>query len=94
MLSEHPAARRQFLHRVRCPALVLTGDDDPLIRTVNARLLARLLPNATMQVVKGGGHLFMLFSAEETARLIRDFMATSAADADAAILQAEPPLAS
>jgi len=47
-----------------------------------------------MQVVKGGGHLFMLFSAEETARLIRDFMATSAADADAAILQAEPPLAS
>jgi poly(3-hydroxyalkanoate) depolymerase len=78
-----------FLHRVRCPALVLNGDDDPLIRTINARLLAALLPNARMQVLKGSGHLFMLFSAGETARLIREFMAASAAEADAAVRRAQ-----
>ena len=78
-----------FLHQVRCPALVLNGDDDPLIRVVNARLLAALLPNGRLQVLKGGGHLFMLFNAEETARLIREFIATSTADADAAIRQAQ-----
>ena len=77
-----------FLHRVRCPALVLNGDDDPLIRTVNARMLAALLPNARLEVMKGSGHLFMLFNAAETARLIREFMAASTAEADAAISQA------
>ena len=82
-----------FLHRVRCPALVLNGDDDPLIRTVNARLLAMLLPHGRLQLVRGGGHLFMLFSAEETARLIREFMVASAADADAALRRARPALA-
>jgi len=70
-----------FLHRVRCPALVLNGDDDPLIRGINARLLAALLPNARLHVIKGGGHLFMLFSAGETARLIREFIETPAEEA-------------
>jgi poly(3-hydroxyoctanoate) depolymerase len=77
-----------WLHRVRCPALVLNGDDDPLIRVINARLLAALLPNARLQMVQGGGHLFMLFSAEETARLIREFIVSSATEADSAIRQA------
>ena len=76
-------------HRVRCPALVLNGDDDPLIRTINARLLAALLPNARLQLVKGGGHLFMLFNADETARLLHEFIAASAAEADAAIQRAQ-----
>jgi len=53
------AATTQFLgwlwlHRVRCPALVLNGDDDPLIRAINARLLAALLPNAKLELIKGG----------------------------------------
>jgi poly(3-hydroxyalkanoate) depolymerase len=82
-----------FLNRVRCPALVLNGDDDPLIRTINARLLAALLPNGRLHVLNGGGHLFMLFSAEETARLIRNFMVESAAEAEAAIRRAQLSLA-
>jgi len=27
-----------WLHRIRCPTLVMNGDDDPLMRTVNARI--------------------------------------------------------
>ena len=63
-----------WLHRIHCPALVMNGDDDPLIRTVNARLLAALLPNARLHLVGGGGHLFMLMQAEETARVVRGFI--------------------
>jgi poly(3-hydroxyoctanoate) depolymerase len=76
-----------WLHRIRCPALVLNGDDDPLIRTINARLLAALLPRGHLELIKGGGHLFMLFSAHETARLIQNFITSSAAEADAALSQ-------
>ncbi|MDB5975009.1 MAG: alpha/beta fold hydrolase [Nevskia sp.] len=67
-----------WLHRIHCPTLVLTGDDDPLVRPINARLLAALLPNGRLEVVKGGGHLFMVFSAEDTAQRIESFLRGSA----------------
>jgi poly(3-hydroxyalkanoate) depolymerase len=63
-----------YLHRIRQPALVLTGDDDPIIRVVNGRLLAGLLPNARLQVIRGGGHLFLLDQAVASAALIREFL--------------------
>jgi pimeloyl-ACP methyl ester carboxylesterase len=40
--------------------LVVAGDDDPSVPLLNARLLARRIPNARLHVVKGGGHLFLL----------------------------------
>src|SRR5207247_679152 len=40
-----------WLHLVKAPTLVLAGGDDPLVRPVNARLLAARLPHATMRVV-------------------------------------------
>jgi poly(3-hydroxyalkanoate) depolymerase len=67
-----------WLRRIRCPALVMAGDDDPLIRTVNMRVLAALLPKARLHMVRGGGHLFMVLRAEETAAVIREFLAESA----------------
>lgn len=62
-----------WLWRMRQPALVLAGDDDPLVPLINARLHAWLLPNATLQVLHDG-HLFMLTQAEETARHIARFL--------------------
>lgn len=63
-----------WLHRIRCPALVMTGDDDPLVRPINARILAALLPQAELRVIPDGGHLFMSFQAELTAAAIRTFL--------------------
>ncbi len=63
-----------WLHRIRCPALVLSGDDDPLIRVANARILAALLPDARLHIIRGGGHLFMTLRAAETAALITGFL--------------------
>jgi pimeloyl-ACP methyl ester carboxylesterase len=63
-----------WLHRIRCPALVMHGDDDPLVHTLNAHVLAALLGNARLHVVRGGGHLFLAFRPEETARVVTEFL--------------------
>ena len=63
-----------WLHRVRQPALVVAGDDDPSVPVLNARLLARRLPNARLLVVKGGGHLFLLDEPHSAVPEIRAFL--------------------
>lgn len=64
-----------WLHRIAQPTLVLAGDDDPIIPLVNARFLAGRLPNATLHVARGGGHLFLLTRPAEYAELITRFLA-------------------
>jgi poly(3-hydroxyalkanoate) depolymerase len=63
-----------WLHRLRQPVLVLAGDEDPLVPLVNARLLARLLPDARMHVVSGGGHLFLLDQPDDVVDVIQRFL--------------------
>ncbi len=64
-----------WLYCIRAPTLVLTGDDDPLVPLVNARVLAALIPDATLHVVRGGGHLVLFDTAEEVGEIIRTFLA-------------------
>jgi len=63
-----------YLHRLRLPVLVLTGDDDPIIRVTNGRILASLIQGARLHVLRGGGHLFLIDQARESAGLIRGFL--------------------
>ena len=63
-----------WLCRLRQPTLVLAGDDDPIVPLVNARLLARLIPNARMHVVDCGGHLFLLEDPTPMAALVTSFL--------------------
>jgi poly(3-hydroxyoctanoate) depolymerase len=63
-----------FLRRLELPVLVLTGDDDPIIRVANGRILAALIPGARLQVLRGAGHLFLANQAAESAQLIRAFL--------------------
>jgi pimeloyl-ACP methyl ester carboxylesterase len=63
-----------WLHRLRLPSLVLAGDDDPIIPVANARLLAFLLPEATLEVVPRGGHLFALTHAATVGPRIASFV--------------------
>ncbi|MDD3761747.1 MAG: alpha/beta fold hydrolase [Nevskiales bacterium] len=65
-----------WLHRVECPALVMTGDDDPLVRPVNAYILAGLLPRGRLHVIRGGGHLFLSLQPELCAEVMHDFLRT------------------
>jgi poly(3-hydroxyoctanoate) depolymerase len=63
-----------WLHRLRQPTLVLAGDDDPIVPLVNGRILARLIPDAQLQVIPGGGHLFVLEDPAAVAARVSDFL--------------------
>jgi len=64
-----------WLHTLPHRTLVLAGNEDPLVPVRNARILAARIPNASLQVVEGGGHLFLLNQAAESAAAIRAFLA-------------------
>jgi poly(3-hydroxyoctanoate) depolymerase len=67
-----------WLRRLRQPTLVLAGDDDPIVPLANGRILTRLLPEARLEIVRGGGHLFLLERPAEIAALVADFLAAEA----------------
>ena len=58
---------------IRQPTLVLAGDDDPIIPSVNARMMARLIPNAELHLYDGG-HLALVTEAPEMARVVERFL--------------------
>lgn len=62
-----------FLPLIRQPTLVLAGDDDPVVRPVNARILAAGLPDARLRTFDDG-HLFLISSADEAGPVVRDFL--------------------
>ena len=62
-----------FLPLIRQPALVLAGDDDPLIPGVNATILATLLGHARLHRYRGG-HLALLTDADRLAPVIESFL--------------------
>lgn len=57
---------------IRQRALVMAGLDDPIIPVVNARILGRLLPHATVHL-HGGGHVDLITNAAELAPVIENF---------------------
>jgi poly(3-hydroxyalkanoate) depolymerase len=63
-----------WLWRLSQPTLVIAGDDDPIVPLVNGRMLHRLIPDARLHVVEGGGHLFLLERPAEMAALVTDFV--------------------
>ena len=64
------------LSQIRCPTLVLTGDLDRLVRPENSRMLAQLIPGATLVVIPGGGHRVLWEAVEECTDLIDGFLAS------------------
>ena len=52
----------------------MMGDDDQIVPLVNGRILASAIPNANLEVIRGGGHLFLLTHADESVALLRDFL--------------------
>lgn len=63
-----------WLRKIQCPALVMAGEGDPIVRPVNAFILSKALRNAEMQVIPNGGHLFLLTHANESAARVREFI--------------------
>jgi len=63
-----------WLHRLKQQTLIMSGDDDPIIRPINAKILAARIPHSTLKMFDCG-HLFVLTRLQETVRTISDFLA-------------------
>ena len=63
-----------WLHRLRMPVLVLSGDDDPIVRVLNGRILAHLIPDARLVVPAGAGHLFLIDEPTDAAGIVDGFL--------------------
>ena len=62
-----------WLYRLRQTTLILAGKDDAIVPPINARILARLIPHATLHLFHGG-HLFALTEKEQVASLVYAFL--------------------
>jgi poly(3-hydroxyalkanoate) depolymerase len=62
-----------FLRLIRQPTLIVAGDDDPIIPSVNARIMARFIPDATLHLYHGG-HLGMITEAPELVPVVERFL--------------------
>jgi poly(3-hydroxyalkanoate) depolymerase len=65
-----------WLPFLRQRTLIVSGDDDPLIPLVNAKLMRRLIPRSQLYVFHGG-HLGLVVQASELAPVIGSFLATA-----------------
>jgi pimeloyl-ACP methyl ester carboxylesterase len=63
-----------WLHRIGQPTLVLAGDRDPLVPMANGRQLAAAIPNARLEVVEGGDHMFLMTEPARSARAVAGFL--------------------
>ena len=66
-----------FLPLLRQPTLVMNGDDDPIVPESNAHLMARLLPNCTLDIFPGG-HLELISAADKLGWTVSRFLDPSA----------------
>ena len=66
---------RARLGRIAAPTLVLHGGADELTPVANARLLAAGIPDATLHVIPGVGHGYLLEQPEASHRAFTDWLA-------------------
>jgi poly(3-hydroxyoctanoate) depolymerase len=64
-----------WLGSIKAPTLVLAGDADPVYPIENATILGQSIPNARVEVLAGGGHLFVMDSARDIAPSVKAFVA-------------------
>jgi pimeloyl-ACP methyl ester carboxylesterase len=69
----HNPGLRQWLHRVRAPALVLWGENDGIVRPDYGERLCRALPDARFATIRRAGHYPQIERPEEVADAIEGF---------------------
>lgn len=69
----HNPGLRQWLHRVRIPALVLWGENDGIVPRDYGEKLSRSLPNARFELIGAAAHYPQLERRDEVAAAIERF---------------------
>jgi poly(3-hydroxyalkanoate) depolymerase len=63
-----------WLPLLRAETLIMMGDADNIVPLINGKFLRSLIPNARLEVIPGGGHLFLVAQADRCVGIIRDFL--------------------
>ncbi|MEM8648893.1 MAG: poly(3-hydroxyalkanoate) depolymerase [Pseudomonadota bacterium] len=63
-----------WLWMLKQPTLIMSGTDDPLIPTANAKFLAKMIPNSRLEL-NDNGHMFLVTRPKESAETIEAFLA-------------------
>ena len=66
-----------ILRALRCPLLVLCGENDALTPLVDHRVMAALVPGSSLVVVPDSGHMTPLEQPEAVTRALRDWLGAS-----------------
>jgi pimeloyl-ACP methyl ester carboxylesterase len=64
------------LKNIKCPTLVIAGDNDYFIPASFSKMIAEHIPGALYREVKSGGHIPFIEKPQETAALVKEFLAT------------------
>jgi pimeloyl-ACP methyl ester carboxylesterase len=62
------------LREIQAPTLVIAGSADKLLPSRESRMMARRLPNASLEIHRGAGHAVSIERAEAVARQMQNFM--------------------
>lgn len=65
---------RPWLSAIRCPTLVLAGDEDAVIPATEAEGMARSIPHASFALVPASGHLINLEAPERFLRGLSEWL--------------------
>jgi len=68
---------REQARKVRCPTLVIHGDDDQRVPYADGESIAALVPGARLLTIGGGGHLMPARDPAAFSRAVRDFAGPS-----------------
>lgn len=71
----------QFASSLTMPTLLIAAAEDPITKVADERTLAAMLPDATLHVIEGVGHLIHYETPREAAGYIVDFIGTGALSA-------------
>lgn len=66
--------RTADLGRVRCPSLIIAGEEDAALGVEGSRVLASGLPRASLELVPAAGHTVLMEQPEVVITLIHDFL--------------------
>lgn len=69
-ISEHDTSAR--LPQIATPTLVVHGSEDRMLPVQNAHIIARLIPEARLEIMDGVGHLFFWERPERAAEIVRE----------------------
>lgn len=59
---------------IKAPTLVLTGDRDIVVPPQNSENLMKAIPNAELEIIENGSHMFFIENAEEFNQTVREFL--------------------